>query len=236
MAGYVVQLRRALYRLAEVGAFDTVGVETSDDVGVIKASVLQFEQDKLSIGGQGVVNNRSEALWRTLDIWTDAWQQYSSGDKDLEFCFVTNRTCKGCLVRLSVEDRDAQENAAIADELEKERAEGEGDLQKLINAVLDKGKEVLVPVLERIRPQLGSQEFDSKLIETTIEKLHLSPDLVDPQVVYESLFGLAQTLVDLWMEKQPGMISRAAFDRQLGKITDKLNRARVTAERLGSLL
>ena len=73
-AGYVVQLRRALFRLAEAYPFDWVGVETLDDVAIVKEALIQYEQNKLTLTHDGnPITDRSRELWRTLDIWTDAY-------------------------------------------------------------------------------------------------------------------------------------------------------------------
>lgn len=232
MAGYIVQLRRALFRLAEGDPDDVVGVETLDDVAVTKAALLQLEQDKLSLVPEGTIGARSDALWRTLDIWTDRWVEYNGAGKEIEFHFVTNRVCKGIVQRFSIANRTSQDDAEIVDALAGERGapKEKGDIQELINRVLDKGDETLLAVISRIRLNSGRSEFDDSLIDKTIGRLHLSPDLTDAAIVYQGLFGwLVQSLIALWENHQPGTVSRHSLDRQLSNITDKLNRARVTA-------
>jgi hypothetical protein len=76
VAGYLVQLPRALFRLAAAPSpKDVVGIETLDDVSVITSEAAKlYEQDKLTLAINGSpLTNRSESIWSTLKIWTDAW-------------------------------------------------------------------------------------------------------------------------------------------------------------------
>jgi hypothetical protein len=115
-AGYLVQVQRALRRLAEALGDAAVGVETCDDVSTLSpGGVLEMEQDKLTLSDSGApITNRSEDFWKTMDIWTDAWISNSSSTRGLSFYLVTNRTCAGSAIKaLCIQDRDETTNSRI---------------------------------------------------------------------------------------------------------------------------
>ena len=122
MAGYLLQVHRAVHNLSKCAEGDLVGVETLDDVTTIDAEGAEFlEQDKLSLYGEPLTD-RSQAFWRTLEIWLDAWKD-RAGPEGL-FCLATNRPIAGpALSQLAKHGRSTADNAAILHLLKMQRAE-----------------------------------------------------------------------------------------------------------------
>lgn len=235
MAGYIAQLRRALFRLAQAGPLDRVGVEVLDDVATVKQGLTEYEQDKLTFTStRNPLTNRSDALWKTLDIWTDAWAKGGMTDATVAFFLVTNRDCSGCVVvNLATEKRTESDDRAILSQLQAEGSQrsafDSSGIQKLINKVLDKGAELLFSVIKNARATPSTGAFGEALIDATISLLHVS-DRIDGKAVYQGLFGwMTDCLMSNWETGKPGWIEVCAFNRQLETITVSANRARVIA-------
>jgi hypothetical protein len=235
LAGYIAQLRRALFRLAQAGPHDRVGVETLDDVATVKQTLAEYEQDKLTLSLQGnPITNRSHALWRTLDIWTNIFIKDDGVGGTAEFFFITNRTCSGSVIQqLAVDDREDRVNEDVLASLLGHERRGEatalGSIQELINRVIAKGPEVLLAVIRHIHVTVEPDAFGDSLIEQTIALLHIS-DRVDARSVYRELFGwMTDAIITSWEAQVPAWIEARAFDRQLETIIVRAKRARVVA-------
>lgn len=235
VAGYIGQLRRALFRLAQANPLDKVGVEVLDDVATVKQCLTEYEQDKLThTDDRNPLTNRSDGLWKTLDIWTDAWAKDGLTNETVSFFLVTNRECSGSVVReLAFEDRSESDNRNILAELHAQRdpnldQSGSG-IQKLIDKVLDKGDGVLLNVITNVRVTASVEAFGDALIDSTISLLHVS-DRIDDKAVYQGLFGwMIDCLMSNWEKGNPGWVEARAFNRQLEAIIVRAKRARVIA-------
>jgi hypothetical protein len=210
-------------------------VEVLDDVATVKQGLTEYEQDKLTFtSDRDPLTNRSDPLWRTLDIWTDAWAQGGLTDATVAFFLVTNRDCSGSVVGdLAVENRTESDNRKILSQLLAQRsripAQDSGRLQKLINQVLDKGDVLLFSVIKNVHATASAVAFGEALIDATISLLHIS-DRIDSKAVYQELFGwMTECLMNNWETRKPGWIEVYAFNRQLETITVRAKRARVIA-------
>ncbi|HET8887881.1 MAG TPA: hypothetical protein VFQ41_03185, partial [Candidatus Angelobacter sp.] len=197
-----------------------VGIETLDDVSALTPGDLtEFEQDKFSLTPDKTpLTTRSEALWKTLDIWITAWEREKLQTKDVSFLLVTNRRCTDPTInKLQADNRLETVNQEVLEVLrsQKKPKHRPKTLQALINSVLARPKRSFTAVVENMLVQSGPGVLDSGLQDKTIEKLHIS-DVVDARTVYRALYGwLVELILQKWKAGEPAWISRKAFDRQL---------------------
>lgn len=227
--GIYFQLERALLRLAQGSADDLVGVETDDDVTVLRRDGSGIsEQDKLSFQTSGhPFQDRSHGLWNTLLIWLDAAAHGTSFNKSAQLSLVTTRNVpRGALAaRIGAENKtDAQIKKCIKD-LRALSSNPPRKIATLMQRVTAYNDEALAAVIRRVRLEDGSAGA-TQLRAQAVSLLHLHPDIDSDQVIQTLLGWMQDTLMDLWRDRKPGWISRAAFDRQLHGIVVSLSRRR----------
>jgi hypothetical protein len=221
MAGYLIQIHRAIYHLSGASTGDYVGVETMDDVVKKEGDGTEtWEQDKLTLADDGApLTDRSRDLWRTLDIWTEAWIQRDLGEFRAIFLLVTNRAINGsALSLLKKYSRDEADEAEIVSLLMAQYATipptESNTLQALINRVLLRGDDVLFQVSSRIILQSEPGDLDLGLIERTKRKLPFAGLGIDEAVAYDTVVGWVQnTILQKLFDKQEAWISTEEFNR-----------------------
>ncbi len=236
VAGYLLQIQRALWRLADAPLDAAVGVETCDDVATLTPDgLMESEQDKLTLSALGSpLSNRSEDLWKTLRIWCNSWKNNKHTGRELKFFFVTNRNCVGSVLKLLCsndrpEETDKEVLAALKAEAKHNSAPAKGSLQDLINTVVEFGDDVLLAVISATIVQSGPGFVDSDLVDKTISRLHVHP-AVECSEVYRSLLGwMVEILLNKWKAGEEGWVQRSEFDSQLGAITQTLLRHKICA-------
>ncbi|NUB04680.1 hypothetical protein FW320_00525 [Azospirillum sp. Vi22] len=232
MAGFLLEVHRALHHLVSLGVGECVGVEALDDVVVVAADGSEsWEQDKLTLADDGApLTDRSSGFWRSLDIWTKAWLERDLGGRGARFFLVTNRTVTGAaLALLTKTGRSEAENKKILGLLMEERKSvgkaGSKSLQGLINDVLDKGEDVLLCVIARTHLQAGPGHLDFALFEHTKARLPFAGIGCDDDIMHQSLVGWIQlTLLQCWFAKEEGWITVEAFKRQAYKIAGAMQK------------
>lgn len=237
-AGTIFQLGRALYWLATSGTSDAlVGVETDDDVALREGGLLLIsEQDKISMQTSGQpFQDRSKGLWNTLGIWLDAATDPAKREAQLHL--VTNRPVPSGSLAAAIGSRE-KSDLDIKICIGKLRGAGvkpPATLSKLFASVLKCSDAELAQVIRRV--QLNDRSagaFSTDPSANIAAKLHI-PDTVDHSRIIAGLLGWLQTtLMMLWGAKQPGWVSRQAFDRELDQLLRRAHadRARERAAHL----
>lgn len=229
--GIYFQLERALLRLAEASADDLVGVETVDDVAVVRQDGSGIsEQDKLSFQTSGhPFQDRSKGLWNTLLIWLDASVNGTLFHQRAQLLLVT--TCEvpqtALAARIGGETKtDAVIKACIREirHIATTPREEMADLMQRVTAYSDTA---LASVIRRVRLEDRSAGAGAAQVRSrSISLLHLHPDIDGDRVAQALLGWMQDVLMARWRERQPGWITRVAFDRQLHTILESQRRAR----------
>jgi hypothetical protein len=225
-------LERALYHLGRAGPDDYVAVEYFDDVAVIRdGRVLLKEQDKHSLRPKAeILEDRSRALWRTLQIWLSPDASINGGDCR-RFLLVTNNPVAAPIASMlkTLGNHGAGVTAkAIVNAL---RAVGhtkpkrQSQVQLIIDDVLSHSDEVLAKLISRIEIVEARNERGDQ--DELANGLGLDPRIA-PDLTLDALLGwVTNTLQAAWRSRQPGMISRAACLSQRREIEDALARRRL---------
>jgi hypothetical protein len=230
-AGHIFQLERALYHLGRAGPDDYVAVEYADDVAVIRdGRVLLKEQDKHSIRPKAeTLEDRSRALWRTLQIWLSPDTSINGGDCR-HFLLVTNNPVAAPIASMlkTLGNHGAGVTAkAIVNALRAvghPKSKSQSQVQLIIDDVLSHGDEVLAKLISRIEIVEARNERSDQ--DELANGLGLDPR-IDPDLTLDALLGwVTNTLQAAWRSQRPGMISRAACLSQRREIEDALARRR----------
>lgn len=226
VAGYILQLERALCHLAGAAADVSVGVEHVDDVVQIRGgAVVLKEQDKNSVMPDAeLLGDRSKALWRTLQIWLT--QEDTSGVPCERLLLVTNTPVgTGIATLLKGVVAGSCKPKTVVEAL---RAAGglrsKAKVQKIIDNVLDHDDATLIRLVSRIEIVDRFDVDDARL--KIASGLAFHPDM-DAEITLDGLLGwLTRTLREAWHAQQPGIISRLSCIRQCREIEGRQARLR----------
>jgi hypothetical protein len=219
MAGYILQLERALFHLGKAQADVSIAVEHIDDVSITRGrQTLLQEQDKNSVNlDTEILGDRSKALWRTLQIWLIQHQD-SGGAFCERYLIVTNTPVntpiatlmKGITSGLSLPHEVVSALRAAGNSKSKAK------IQQIIDEVLAFDDEVLTELVSRIEI---IDNFDAGRSRREIANGLAIDPRVDAEIILDALLGwLTRTLREAWQAQQPGMISRDACIRQCREI------------------
>lgn len=221
VAGLLLQIARALHHLSAADADEAVGVEVVDDVSRHRgAEVLIKEQDKHTVEpGTGLLGDRSKDLWRTLQIWIDAYR--AEGRFCGRYFLVTNAAAAGNFVKALKESannpsRLREAVAALRTVGERRRPPrppgGRQRLQAIIDDVLIESDSVLVSLAERIEVV---ESYDAEAAKTALVNGFAIDPGVDAGLVLDALLGwFVDVLRRAWVAKQPAIVTRDACVRQ----------------------
>jgi hypothetical protein len=119
-AGYIYQLRYALYRALKRILSDptgSIGIERLDDVALESSSaVVTLEQIKHTSVSDTEFSDSSPAIWRSIANWSQSIQSADLDLATLELVFVTNAsiTNGSALSMLTADDDDRNPSTAFA--------------------------------------------------------------------------------------------------------------------------
>jgi hypothetical protein len=226
-AGYLFQLERVFYWLAESPDGAVVGIETLDDVAVLNQDgTIIREQDKHTVKeDKSPLGGRSRNLWHTLRIWCEAIRKESDPNKT-EFYLVTNGVLEeGIAKRLSVAKSAVEVDQCIRELVSLGEAPAGGIKEDVAAVLADEATlRFLIPRIRCIDvgvdPEYASQQ------QKAISRLHISSHEPQEDIVKGLMGWLLSTVLYFWREEQPAWITRAAFDNCLERIRDSLRRKR----------
>ncbi|WP_354129903.1 ABC-three component system protein [Bradyrhizobium sp. RT3b] len=215
LAGYILQLERALYHLAAAAADVSVAVEYVDDVVLLReGKVIVQEQDKNSVKPRKqILGDRSKALWRTLQIWLS-----QRNDPERISCerylLVTSNEVNAPIASLL--KGILAGSVGVQEAIDALRAQGvarsRSDIQAMINSVLEYTDSSLRDLISRIEIIDGPSVDHCR--STIANGLAIDPR-IDSEIILDGLLGwLTRTLKEDWQAGRPGMISRASCVRQ----------------------
>ncbi|MBF9196112.1 hypothetical protein [Microvirga terrestris] len=153
MAGYILQLERALFHLGKAQADVSIAVEHVDDVSVTRGrQTLLQEQDKNSVNlDTEILGNRSKALWRTLQIWLTQ-RQNADGAFCERYLIVTNTPVNTPIAALmkGVASGLSQPPEVVSALRAAGKSKSKAKIQQIIDEVLAFDDEVLTELVSRI--------------------------------------------------------------------------------------
>lgn len=209
-AGYILQLDRALHHLATATSIeDVIAVEHFDDVAVLReGKLIVAEQDKnTSNPSAKVLNDRSKALWRTLQIWLQLREMPEGRDCKRHLLFV-NQWMPTPIATL-LRDR-VVENTPTIDIVATLRAagvkRGKSKVDALIADVLTRTDAALSSLIEAIEIVESDDPASSRSVLANGLGLH---PLADTEAIIDGLLGWLTTKVRTdWSERRAALISR----------------------------
>ncbi len=234
MAGYLFQPVRALYWLAKGDGGTTVGIETEDDVTVLKEDGGKIrEQDKSSIqAGVWPYGDKSHALWNTLCIWVRAIKAREVDVEKTEFFLVTNKKIpEGSLVEEMSEANDSDKITKCLERLKtvrrsiKKKSQVWGKVEEVLNSETI----LLRKLIEHISCDRCVSSIGEKEKQEIISALRLTDREKHDDIINSLLGWISRTVLSLWNNGKPGWIRRDSFDNQLEAIRNVHRRRRVRA-------
>lgn len=219
MAGYILQLERALFHLGKARADVSVAVEHVDDVSLARGrETLLQEQDKNSVNrGTEILGDRSKALWRTLQIWL-AQRMDGTGIYCERYLIVSNTPVNSPIAILmkGIASGSSQPREIIAALRAAGRPRTKAKIQQIIDEVLAYDDDALAELIARI--EIIDQFDAGKSRREIANGLAIDPR-VDAGIILDALLGwLTRTLRSAWQDQRPGIISRQACVRQCREI------------------
>jgi len=222
VSGVVLQFERALFHLANAGAGESVAVEQVDDVSRHREgrTIIQ-EQDKKTIARRNsILGDRSNDLWRTLQIWIQGVRE--SNQASTQYLLVTNARPKGSIVdamRRPLTDPDR--GIAILSAM---RAAGRArqskpgamptKIQAMIDDVLASTDSDLLDLARRV--ELVEQYDSSAQRPEIAARLGLHPD-IECDVVLDAVMGwIIERLKTSWDRNEAGVITKEECLRYVG--------------------
>lgn len=235
-SGFIFQVERALYHLANARADCVVGVETDDDVAVRRESLVEVsEQDKISYQSSGhPFQDRSPGLWKTLLIWLSG---YRRGLVVERYCAVTSRRVpttslvhRMASASLGASAEGAANGAAdlcIAD-LRRIGATLSGKLRPIAVQVCGFPDDALRAVILRMVLVDGSSLGQRQSLKASTVAAIGVPAGVDTDAVYNQLLGwLADLLQQKWAAREPGWVERQHYVNVRQRVISGQQRERV---------
>lgn len=209
-AGYVLQLDRALHHLATAtSGRDVVAVEHFDDVVVLRdGKLILAEQDKnTSKPSSKVLNDRSRALWRTLQIWLQLRETPEGAHCKRHLLFVNRWVATPLATQLRDRAAQAMPTSDIVAALRAAGAKpGKAKIDALIADVLTRDDAALSGLVETIEIVDADKPATARTILANGLALHPQ---VDADAIIDGLLGWLTTKVRAdWSEGRPALISR----------------------------
>lgn len=222
MAGYLFQIERALYHLAEaVSNSTTIGVETLDDVVVFDGESVRIrEQDKHSLGTASL-SSQSRALWRTLSIWL------SDSRRAEAYFLVTTRAVSSPLLSslLSTSTVRPSPFTLVRSLQQAAKKIKDPDVASIAADVLSHPAELRV-VLGRVRIHIV-ETHDELMWSSIAARLALRDD-VDQAAILDQLFGwVSRQLLKKWRSGAPAFLLRRDLVMLCRKAEARLVRTRI---------
>lgn len=227
-AGYILQLDRALYHLATATfAEDVIAVEHFDDVAVLRdGKLIVAEQDKnTSNASSKVLNDRSRALWRTLQIWLQLRETADGEDCKRHLLFVNQWVATPLATRLRDRVAQATPTLEIVAALRAAGAKpGKTKIDILIADVLTRDDVALSKLVEAIEIVEANDPATARAILANGLALHPQ---ADADAIIDGLLGWLTTKVRTdWSEGRPALISRHEILVQSHALQDVQKRSR----------
>lgn len=234
ISGVILQLERALLLLSAADRDQSVAIEVFDDVSIQAAGrPILVEQDKKTTRGRAVLGDRSRDLWRTLQIWVDAFR--ATGTFCDRHLLVTNALPKGKVadaLRLppTAEGRAARVVTALRAagamrHVGRSGSSTSSKIQQLIDDVLAADDGVLGDLADRIELIDGYDSEVGKLQAANGFGVH--PD-VDADAVIDATMGwLVHHLRSSWDRGEPAVITKAQVLRQVRGVEERQRRRRL---------
>jgi len=227
VAGYILQLERALFHLGTAAANVAVAVELVDDVATTRnGRVLLQEQDKNSVKpDKQLLGDRSKALWHTLRIWLE--QRRGTDSAQCQHYLIVTSTAVDTSIASMLKDVSTG-NCEPTTVIQALRAEGnkrsKSEIQGIINEVLEYGDKELEELISRVEIV---DSFDARQSRNDIANGLAIDPRVDAEVIIDNLLGwLTRTLREFWQTGRPGLISREACVRQCREVENLQGRQR----------
>jgi len=227
-AGYILQLDRALHHLATAGAAgDVVAVEHLDDVAVLRdGKLILAEQDKnTSNPSARVLNDRSRALWRTLQIWLQLREAPEGRDCRRHLLFVNQ--WRATPLATLLKDRVAQSTptATIVAALRDAGAKpGKAKIDLIIADVLKRDDDALTALIEAI--EIIEADIPAAARSVVANGLALHPQ-ADVDIIIDGLLGWLTTKVRTdWSNGHAALITRQEILLQSHALQDLQKKSR----------
>lgn len=222
MAGYLFQIERAVFHLAEsTNANSLVGIETIDDVVVLDGEDIKVrEQDKHSLG-TSAMTAQSRGLWRTLRIWLD-----DSRIADSYFLVTTRPIASQVLASMTDDASTRPPLNKIIQSLDAARRRIKDPKLKALAASVLAQPAKLRSILQRMHVQVVSTHDDGVWTQIA-SRLALRSD-VDQAEVLDQIFGwLTRKLLRKWRDGLPALFSRQELVMVVRKTEARLVKSRV---------
>lgn len=239
-AAHILQLDRCLFQLSKADHDVSVAVEYFDDVSLSREMrPILHEQDKNSLQtGKDALEDRSMALWRTLEIWLFLLPAQHGGLCDRHL-LVTNTIATG---KIASSIKAMQSGTGTAREavvalrnagVSKSKSKSKSKIQTKIDTVLASSDEELEALLRTVEVVDG---FDVDVARKEMANGFAIDPRVDITAVLDSLLGwVTSTLRDMWRAQEPGVISRRAAILQCRVIEERLARQRFMPKPAGDI-
>jgi hypothetical protein len=239
-AGYVYQLERALYWLAQSPAGTAVGIETLDDVAVLQPDSKVLEQDKHSLDEEAQpFDDRSPGLWKTLSIWIEALCTGEVKASSTRFLMVTNITIDDGLVRHIGNAKSDKEIDDCVAALKKAVADPPDGIKRYLAIVFKPERNgALRELIRQCEFVDGAQSTNGgELRSNTISHLQIPEWCISQgdSIANELLGWMEQSAMSAWRRKEPAWIKRDLFVNQFSAILDR-RRREVKRERAEHLI
>ncbi len=227
-AGYILQLERALHHLAiSTSSEDVIAVEHFDDVAVLRdGKLIVLEQDKnTSNPSSKVLNDRSRALWRTLQIWLQLRETAEGRDCNSHLLFVNQWVATPLATLLRDRVIHATPTSDIVAALRAAGTKpGSAKIDKLIADVLARDDESLSKLIEAIEIVTADNPNTARAVLANGLALHPQ---ADADVIINGLLGWLTTKVRInWSEGRPALISRREILVQSHALQDVQKKSR----------
>lgn len=227
-AGYILQLDRALHHLATATSIeDVIAVEHFDDVAVLRdGKLIIAEQDKnTSNPSSKVLNDRSRALWRTLQIWLQLREMDEGRDCNRHLLFVNQWVATPLATLLRDRVANATPTLDIVAALRTKGAKpGKAKIDILIADVLTRDDTTLSKLIEAI--EIVGADEPATIRATLANGLALHPQ-ADTDAIIDGLLGWLTTKVRTdWSEGRPALISRREILVQSHALQDMQKKSR----------
>ena len=240
-AGFIYQLERALFWLAQSPSGFIIGVETNDDVAISGSDGSQLlEQDKHSIRDTAKpFGDRSKDLWNTLATWVEALNSGEVAAETTRFLMVTNKVLPNCIARnISLAESKEQITACI-EHLEAAAIDPPKNIATFMERVLQTDSRIsLKNLITRCELADGSDDSaGQRLRRSTVAQLQL-PEwcLSESDSIVDELLGwLHRTALAAWQQGIPAWIQRDHFVNQLHAVIDRRKR-QIKRERAENLI
>ncbi len=223
--GYFFQLDRALYWLAESGDYEAkVGIETDDDITRSEKGKTINEQDKCSIK-RNPFSDKSEGLWKTLNIWVEAIIEKRIDINKTQFYLVTNKQIpKGLATKIGKTQKDDKEISQCIYELKEIGKTLSESVAPFATAVTSCEEDILRELIDRINYTNTETNEGNDFKSTIAACLNISSELPAEDIINDLLGWMHTKVKNLWEKDEPAWISKREFANSYSRIISKYNK------------